>query len=57
MSETLSYRCETCAAPAVVVAPGRDEIRELFLLVRAEPRRCWCWRCWCERYLPKQESA
>lgn len=38
--------CDTCGAPAVVVAPGEAEIREVFLLRREVPQRCWCLTCW-----------
>ena len=41
-----AWPCDTCGAPALAVAPGEAEIRELFLLRRAVPQRCWCLACW-----------
>lgn len=38
--------CDLCPAEAVVVAPGEAEIREVFLLRREVPQRCWCLTCW-----------
>jgi hypothetical protein len=34
-------RCR-CGQPAVVVRPGRDEVRQMFLLSRAVPDRNLC---------------
>ena len=43
-------RCDHCSEPAAVVAPGTVEERNLFLLVREKPMRCWCLRCWQAEY-------
>jgi len=39
-------RCDMCVEPAVVIEPGSEEVRELFVLRRAVPLRCWCLRHW-----------
>jgi hypothetical protein len=38
--------CDHCSEPAVVFAPGTEEIRELFLIVREQPVHCWCLKHW-----------
>lgn len=43
-------RCDHCSEPAAVVAPGTVEERNLFLLLREKPMRCWCLRCWQAEY-------
>lgn len=59
MSDTLPWRCDMCDAPAMAVAPGREETRELFLLDDGAPMRCLCLKHWMARYvlLPKREVA
>jgi hypothetical protein len=37
--------CDHCVAEAVVVSPGTEDVRELFLLARGTPTRCWCLAC------------
>jgi hypothetical protein len=41
----VSLRCDHCVAEAVVVSPGTEEVRELFLLARGALARCWCLTC------------
>ena len=38
----LMMRCDHCTADAVVVAPGAEPVRELFMLRRPIADRCWC---------------
>ena len=47
--------CDLCPAPAVAVSPGAEPVRELFVLARGEPVRCWCLACWTQRF--GQEAA
>ena len=37
--------CDHCPAAAVVVSPGAEPVRELFLLQRPIADRCWCLAC------------
>lgn len=46
----MSFRCDTCDAPAFAVAPGSEEVRNLFLLLAEKPLRCWCFDCWRARF-------
>ena len=40
-------RCDKCdSAEIVCIAPGEDEVRDLFLLVQHVPPRCLCMECW-----------
>ena len=45
-------RCDHCTADAVVISPGTDEVRNLFLLAAGAPDRCWCLACWAKKYAP-----
>ena len=45
-----------CGAPALAVAPGQAEVREVFLLRREVPLRCWCLTCW-RRVFGEVEAA
>ena len=39
-------RCDECGSKDIVaIAPGTDEVRELFLLQREVPVRCRCMQC------------
>jgi hypothetical protein len=38
--------CDHCPDAAVLIDPGCEEIRELFVLVRGRPVRRWCVPCW-----------
>ena len=38
-------RCDHCEASAVVVSPGTEPTRDLFLLARGAADRCWCLVC------------
>lgn len=38
--------CDQCPEPAIAIAPGTEEIRELFLLSRGVAMRCWCRDHW-----------
>lgn len=49
-------RCDYCAEPAIAAAPGSEPVRELFLLARGEPMRCWCLSCW-QRCFGKAAAA
>jgi hypothetical protein len=50
------WRCDHCPADAVVVEPGSDEVRNLFLLQRAVPMRRWCLPCWIAAFRPTQAA-
>lgn len=41
----MTLKCDHCDEPAVVFAPGTEEQRDLFLLVRGVPTRAWCLAC------------
>jgi len=43
-------KCDQCTEPAMAIAPGTEEIRELFLLSRGAPLRCWCLCHWAARF-------
>jgi hypothetical protein len=49
-SEWLVRQCDHCELPAIIVEPGAEEVRELFLLKRGQPVRCWCLACWVQRF-------
>jgi hypothetical protein len=49
--------CDRCGAAAVVVDPGSEEIRELFLLKRGAPVRHWCWACWVAEFAQAAREA
>ena len=42
-----AWLCDHCAAEAVVVAPGLEEVSTALGLILAEgqPMRCWCLDC------------
>ena len=40
-------RCDKCGTKEIVcIAPGEDEVRDLFLLVKPTPPRALCMECW-----------
>jgi hypothetical protein len=40
-------RCDRCGSDRVVLlAPGAEELRDIFLLKRDVPVRCLCLDCW-----------
>ena len=56
-------RCDHCTADAVIISPGTDEVRNLFLLAGGAPDRCWCLDCaraagwpWMESEAPKRRQ-
>lgn len=55
--EWLVRQCDHCELPAVIVEPGSDEVRDLFLLARGVPPRCWCRECWLQRFGSIVEGA
>jgi len=56
MSETPQFRCDECDAPAVFIEPGSEEVRELFLLERGRPTRCWCFAHWMAAFPPRRQE-
>jgi len=46
--------CDRCAEPAVVFEPGSEAIRDLFLLKRDVPMRCWCIRHWISEFSQRE---
>jgi len=44
--------CDDCSSPTGIMAiePGHEGIRDLFLLKRPSPMRCWCLECWQRKF-------
>jgi hypothetical protein len=57
MALVLPLSCTECGAAAMAVRPGREEVRELFLLDAGEPQRCWCWDCWRAQFAQAEAAA
>jgi len=48
--------CDQCTEPAMAIAPGTAPVRDLFLLSRGEPMRCWCLCHWAEAHRALEEE-
>jgi hypothetical protein len=47
MIHLAELRCAKCGTEHICcIAPGEDEVRDLFLLVRQTPPRALCVDCW-----------
>lgn len=42
----MTLRCDLCGEAPFAVEPGSEELRDLFLLEKGAPLRCWCFEHW-----------